>query len=252
MAVCNALNRDLNKICHWCDTWGMRLNPKKCSSFIVSRSRTLNPPNPSLFVNGQLLSDTSSLKLLGVVFDQKLTFETHIRSTVSNISQKVGILRKCRSIYDSNPIVRQCFYSFILPFFEYCAPVWSSAADCHLRLFDRVFNMIRFLLPDININLEHRRSVGSMSLFYKIFRNPSHPLHSKLPQLFNPVRVTRRTVNLNNFSFNRVICSTEQFSRSFFPSCVEIWNSLDNDVVQSNDVQTFKLRFNRHILSRNT
>ena len=228
----------------------MRLNPRKCSSFIVSRSRTLHPPNPPLFVNGQLLENASSLKLLGVVFDQKLTFENHIRSTVSNIAQKVGILRKCRSIYECNTIVRQCFYSFILPFFEYCAPVWSSAAVCHLRLFDRVFGMIRFLLPDININLDHRRSVGSLSLFFKIVQNQSHPLHSRLPLLFNPIRNTRRTVNLNTLSFTPIRCSTEQFSRSFFPSCVKIWNSLSDDIVHSSNVQIFKSSFNRHVLSQ--
>ena len=167
-----------------------------------------------------MLANTQSLKLLGVLFDKKLTFETHIRSTVSNIAQKVGILRKCRSIYDCNTILSaSVFIHLFLLFFEYFAPVWSSATICHVRLFDHVFGMIRFLLPDVNINLDHRRIVGSLSLFFKIFQNSSHSLHSRLPQLFNPnpIRNTRRTFNLNTLSFTPILCSTEQFSLSFFP-----------------------------------
>ena len=126
-----------------------------------------------------------------------------------------------------------------------------SAAPCHMHLFDRVFNMIRFLLPDVDISLDHRRSVGSLSLFYKIVHNPAHPLYNRLPQPFNPIRNTRQTANLNTLSFSPVHFSTEQFSRSFFPVCVDIWNTLGDDIVHSNNIQTFELRFNRHFLSRN-
>ena len=38
-AVAESLNRDLLKIQEWCTTWGMKLNPDKTHSIIVSRSR---------------------------------------------------------------------------------------------------------------------------------------------------------------------------------------------------------------------
>ena len=115
---------DLSKIESWCGSWGMSLNPRKSTSVVVSRSRTMNLPYPNLIINGHSLAMDDSFKLLGVLFNKKLTFEKHVRIVASNITQKVGILRKCLSIYDSHSILRNCFFSFILPLFEYCAPVW--------------------------------------------------------------------------------------------------------------------------------
>ena len=93
--VADSLNRDLHKIYIWCQIWGMKLNPSKTQSIIVSRSKTINPVHPSLTLCGQSIPVFSSLKLLGVTTDDKLTFEGHNRSMSSSIAQKGGILRKC-------------------------------------------------------------------------------------------------------------------------------------------------------------
>ena len=48
--VAESLNRDQSKICTWCNFWGMKLNPNKTQSMIVSRSRTVFPPHPDHLV----------------------------------------------------------------------------------------------------------------------------------------------------------------------------------------------------------
>ena len=78
--VTESLNRNLSKISTWCDLWGMRLNPNKTQSMIVSRSRTVFPPHPDLLVVSTSLNSCEFFKILGVMFDIKFTFERHIRS----------------------------------------------------------------------------------------------------------------------------------------------------------------------------
>ena len=76
--VAASLNRDLSKIVTWCHVWGMRLNAKKTNSIIISRSRTLFPPHPDLYILDDRLQNVEFLKLLGVTLDPQLTFEkTH-------------------------------------------------------------------------------------------------------------------------------------------------------------------------------
>ena len=84
--VSDSVNRDLAKINDWCNLWGMKLNPTKTQSMIVSRSRTLFPDHPDLFLNNFVLSTCNSFKILGVLFDSKFTFEQHIRSESSSAS----------------------------------------------------------------------------------------------------------------------------------------------------------------------
>ena len=62
-AVARSLNGDLAKIQSWCQQWGMKLNPSKTQSIIVSRSRTINPIHPPLLLCG--LSIPVSSKVAG-------------------------------------------------------------------------------------------------------------------------------------------------------------------------------------------
>ena len=54
--VTESLNRGLSKISTWCNLWGMRLNPNKTQSMIVSRSMTVFPPHPDLLVGSTSLN----------------------------------------------------------------------------------------------------------------------------------------------------------------------------------------------------
>ena len=237
--IAAVLSRDVLRIVSWCDRWGMKLNPIKSHSIVISRSRTVFPPHPDIVVGGVTIPNCSSLKLLG----------SHLRSVTSSISQKVGLLRKCRQIYSTDDVVRNCFYSFILPHFEYCHSVWLSASDSNLKLLDRAFSQIKFLLPNIEINLSHRRLVGSLTHFFKIVSNVDHPLHYLLPAPLQPARATRYSIRLNDRSFSVDRLNTSQFSRCFFPASVRLWNTLPNDVVNSVDCVIFKKRVNAFLLT---
>ena len=105
-------------------------------------------------------------------------------------------------------------------------------------------NLISYLI----IDLWHRRSVSSLCMLYKIFHNPEHPLHSELPNLFQPVRMTRNVANSHSLSFCPVRCNTVQYSRSFIPAFVKSWNDLPEEVVECSELQRFKTGANRFLL----
>ena len=250
LRIAELLTRDLGRIQSWCVRWGMRLNPRKSHSFVIGRSRTVRPLHPDIVVNGIAVPNCTSLKLLGVLFDPKLTFELHLRTVASSITQRIGLMRKCRQIYRTDSVLRNCFYSFLLPHFEYCHSVFLSACESNLRLLDRAFNQIRFLLPDLQLDLEHRRLVGVLTHFYKIVSNTGHPLHCLLPSPSRPARVTRGSSLMGDHCFSVVRVNTSQFSRTFFPTVIRLWNSLPREIVGSANSCTFKSRLNAFLLSR--
>ena len=248
LGVAQSLTEDLHKIQSWCLQWGMKLNPSKSKEMIVSRSRTHFPVHPNLSINGAVINQADRLKLLGVTLDAKLTFETHIRNMSRSISQKLGILRKSKKIYEDDNILRRCFFSFTLPHFEYCSAVWSSAADCHLRLLDRAFNSVKFLLSELDLDIGHRRDVGALCILFKIVNDVNHPLHKFLPNFYQPARVTRYSVTVNSMAFEIGRHSTSQFSRSFLPSMCRLWNTLPTGVVTAPMFDKFKRLANNFLL----
>ena len=242
--VATSLNRDLGRIVSWCQLWGMKLNANKTQSIIISRSRTLFPPHPALYISDVQIGEVGNLRLLGVTLDSKLTFESHLRSLSSSLAQKTGLLRKCYKTFSNDSVVIRSFFAFILPHFEYCSPVWFSAADCHLKLLDRALNSIKFIIPLLSVDIFHRRLVSALCMLFKIYNNNQHPLFFKLPEQFTPARATRYTLDLNNLAMRRITTSTIQFSRCFIPSLIKTWNRLPNDIVHSHDINTFKSKVN--------
>ena len=249
ISVNESLNSDLLNIYEWCSFWGMKLNPKKTQTIYFSRSRTPFPAYPPLIINDETLKVSTQMCMLGVIMDNKLSFEPHIRFLASSISRKIGLLRKSNKIFHSSSINRRCFFSFLLPIFEYCSPVWMSAAKCHRDLLDRCIAHIKILIPDLEIDLGHRRSVASGCMFFKILQNPNHPVYRLLPNDYISSRNTRYNLSLNSRALLPVRCHTTMHQRSFLPSMVCLWNKLGSDVVECEKIQGFKAKLNRYLLS---
>ena len=217
-------------------------------TLIVSRSRTVFPPHPNLLVGSTSLNSCDYFKILGVMFDSKFTFERYIRSISFSVAQKIGLLRKSFRIFGDHDVLLKCFNSFILPCLEYCSPVWSSAADSHFKLLDRNLQACKFLIPNLTISLQHRRFINSLCMLYKIFHNPSHPLHSELPNLFCPRRVTTGPLTINSLSFSPLRFRTSQYSRCFIPATTKLWSELPSMIAEAAELQKFKLGANAFLL----
>ena len=210
----------------------------------MSRSRTAHPPHGDLVMGGQVVVECPYVDILGVRFDPKMTFELHVRSLVSRVSSKLGILRLARGVFGSPDIVRRCYYAFVLPVLEYCSVVWGSAAECHLTLLDRLVHSAERLCPGQSFDsLGLRRRVASLCMLYKVFNNPDHYLYSRLPPLAVRGRHTRAAVAAHDFELEVCRCRTVQFGRSFVPRVVREWNGLPEGVF-SGSLDQFKRSVN--------
>ena len=246
--VSEPLNRDLSKISTWANLWGMRLNPNKTQSMIISRSRTVFPPHPDLLLGSTSLNSCEFLKILGVTFDSKFTFERHIHSIFSSVAQKIGLLRKSFRIFGNHDALLRCFNYLILPCLEYCSPVWSSEADSHLKPLDKNLQACKLLIPNLAISLQHCRFISSLCMLYKIFHNLSHPLHSELPNLLHLRKVTRGSLSINSLFFSPMRFHTSQYSRCFIPATTKLWNELPSTIVEATKLQKFKIGANAFLL----
>ena len=245
--VANSLNADLHKIEKWCSAWDMTLNARKTKTIVIGRSRTNFPMHPELSVGDRPLEESHSVYVLGVTLDAKLTFEQQVRNVVKSASQKLGIVRKASSVFGDRFISSTVFRSFVLPLLEYCSPVWGSAADTHLELLNRIARVPASVGEPGD--LQHRRNVGALSMFYKIVGNASHSLHHEVPPLRHFVRVTRESLATHERARAPVRCRTSQFARCFVPGTVRLWNSLDAGVFESGSIGGFKSSVNRFFRS---
>ena len=226
------------------------MNASKTKTMIVSRSRTMHPQSPLLTIGGTVLKESEDLFILWVTFDSKMTFEKHLRSVSIAASQRLGILRKSWRVFHDRSLLGRCFRGFVLPVLEYCSADWCSAADTHFKVLDRAVSGAQFLTAGVfECDIAYRRSVAVLCMFYKIRCKAMHPLNGALPEPYVPVRVTRGALVTHRYTYAAPRCRTSQYSRTFIPLSVSLWNDLANPVFDGVGLAGFKSRANAFLLA---
>jgi hypothetical protein len=139
------VNLELQKISNWFRSNKMAVNAAK-TKFIVFRTRgkIINPLDCHLVFNsneiGQpedpaLIYDieriyndgpTKSFKLLGVLFDEYLSFDAHISSLCSKISKSLFCINRIKNFINQNTR-KTLYYAMVHSHIAYCINVYSCA-----------------------------------------------------------------------------------------------------------------------------
>jgi hypothetical protein len=98
---CYTVQRDLDRLCAWCDVNKLYLNVRKCKVITFSRAKVQVTYDYSL-KNDQNLEKVSVIRDLGVLMDSKLTFSEHVDVTVSKARHSMlgFIMRVGRDFWD--------------------------------------------------------------------------------------------------------------------------------------------------------
>ena len=104
---------------------------------IVSFDRSNNTGATDVKMDGSVLEEKSSFKMLGLTFSSKLDWGSYIISIAKSASKKIGAL--IRSLKFLPPEVTLYHYKpTIQPCMEYCCHVWAGALSCHLELLNKL------------------------------------------------------------------------------------------------------------------
>ena len=126
----------------------------------------------------------------------------------------------------NSAILGRFLRAYFLALVENCFPVWLLAAEPHLSLLDGVFSVASGFGGDASIDLAYWRSVGSLSLFWKILHDSSHPMHSMIPGPHARSRDTRCVARLHELALQPLRTRTYQFDKAFLNRFVALWNDL--------------------------
>ena len=85
-----------------------------------------------LIINNYEIHREESIKFLGVLLDQHLTWKEHIKLTENKIAKNIGILYKARPYLDKRGLL--ClYYSYIHSYLHYANTAWCSTNRTYLK-----------------------------------------------------------------------------------------------------------------------
>ena len=123
------VNNELVNINEWFKANKLSLNTIKTKYVLFHKPRKKDniPLNlPVLKINETVIKRSSSLKFLGVIVDENLTWKNHINLIENKISKNIGVLFKASKLLNIS-CLKNIYFALIHSYINYANIVWGSS-----------------------------------------------------------------------------------------------------------------------------
>ena len=226
----------------------LSINPSK-TKYIVYKPKVklqknfkilFDTSNVNLIMDNTVLEQVKSIRFLGLIINDKLTWDLHKKHIQTKINKTLGILYKSKAIMKQHDLINM-YKTFIEPYFLYGIEVWGHSIKSQTDIMVRLQNKV------VRIVYNCRRSEdawnyneGKIQLIHDLYSKVLHRIcykhHAKiLPRYFsqeimpkidyyNETRHRRTRSSIHN-----IFDYTKSENRQTYPfnnNCVTIWNNL--------------------------
>ena len=135
------LKEDLGNCMQWMKRNKLTMHLKKIQCMLIGTKQRLGKCRKiCIEMNNVVLETIDVAKLLGVNIDCTLSWSYHIDVLTKNISKKLGVLRRLKSVMSSFAL-RKVYNSVIFLHFNYCCTKWSGAKN--VANIDKIFKLTK-------------------------------------------------------------------------------------------------------------
>ena len=275
-------NSELKDLTQWYNSNGLILHPSKTKAIIFRGPRTdldlnfdlegrahlpifLNLNNPGEHNITKIIPvslipnpDQSSVRLLGILIDDKLSFKDHFNSLHNKLARAIFSLRQMRHILDQKHLTL-LYNAYLKSALDYGSILFCTATKTTIK----PITILQKKAVRIIVNAGYRDHTGpifrdeKLLTFEKImFLNTARFMFdfkiNRLPHFF--ANTWRRNEEVHNYAIRNaqdiyIENTSKPFLKShplfFFPS---VWNSIPLDIRDSNSRNIFKKRMTEYLL----
>jgi len=213
-------------------------------------------------MNNIYLNVSTSIKFLGIVLDDKLTFNDHRIFVCNKISKNIGILCKLRIILPEKQLF-MLYNSLIIPYIQYCAITWASVGitklECIHKLQKKALRICTnspYLAPSrpifsrlktLTIYDIHEFQIATLMYYVKHNLAPTNVL-----SFFQYNKNIYQYNTRSHTKFHYPVVASQSILNSVKHSGPRIWNHLSNDITSCSNITSFKVKLKRLLINAYT
>ena len=157
----------------------LSINTGKTEFIVFRPSRNKRSERLTLKLHHTKLFESSKIKYLGIIIDNKLNWKGHIAELSKKLSRAVGLIYKIRHMCPT-AVLRSLYFSLFHSHLSYGLVLWGTTNQSYIdkirTLQNRALKAIAFTNNDINTNTNH--------IYFDLkILNIDHQLQVQLPSL---------------------------------------------------------------------
>ena len=251
-------NTELYNISQWFKLNKLSLNIKKTNYVLFSNKFSKFVSLSNIKIDNVKIERVFQTKFLGVVINEKLTWDNHILTVRNKISKGLGILSKIRNIVPCRVLI-SLYHALVHPHLEYCNIVWAASTCSALN---KVFLLQKRAVRIITnspwlahtaplfrkLNLLTIGQINKLQSACFMFKC----VNCDVPIYFSNMFVTN--INVHQHNTRQVDClhvypsrtKIRQFSIAVYG--IKIWNSLPENLRNIGTLTHFKKQYKNLLL----
>ena len=252
----STLQEDLIRLQEWSDIWLLKFHPDKCKVLKVHKGNKANERkyNMKKIDNENEVKELEQVeteKDLGIITDEKLTFEEHIQTKVNKATKVMGLIRRSFMTLDVE-MFRKLFTAMVRPHLEYGQAVWSPIKKKDIVSIENVQRRASKMIPRLK-NLEYPdrlRKLNLPTLVYRRHRGDMIELYKIMNGLYDrevaPQPSRREGITRgHSMKIYKERARTRLRQNQLMIRAVDAWNHLPENVVTAPSLDSFKNRLDK-------
>ena len=241
------LQHQLEIILNWSKTWQLPISFSKCTILHLGQRKQQHQYE----FQDSPISQSNTVRDLGILIDPKLNFISHIHSIVSRSKIRSSQIIRC-FLSRNIPLMAIAFTTFVRPTLEYASTTWSPSKITQILFLEKVQQNFTKRLS----GLKNMRTLNvlKLSIFKVRASSPHQWLNWNIQNYYQFVFIKiwwfllSSLVRLNArslFSFSSPLRCNKRQETFFSCRVVPVWNALPDTIVSAKSISSFK----RHIRS---
>lgn len=178
-------NTDLKQIEDWSKQYKLQFNNGKSKTLLISRKRKEEKSSISVYINNRIIEQVQQLKYLGILFDNKLKFDKHIKQVSEKCIKLINALAKSAKLNWGlgTQALRTIYKGAILPMLLYGVQVWGEAIL-------KTMNMLKYQRVQRLINIKITKAYRTVSYEASCVLAAVKPINIKIQEILEVYKAT--------------------------------------------------------------
>ena len=242
-------NQEVIEILDWMNANKLTLNYSKTKCMLFSR-KTRDMNSIKIVIDSNLIECVTTFTYLGVIIDEKLNWNAHVKYLISKLSQANGAIYKLRKRVSRKTLI-SIYNSLVGSHLNYGVLIWGSAKECILKKLQVSLNQIvrAMTFSPMTTNIAKKlKSLKIMSIrelhTFDVAKFMYKMHNEALPEVFsnyiNPIQHSYRTRHRLRSHYELSTPNSDMGKSSVKFYGVKVWASLSDDLQNATSIERFK------------